>query len=60
VKNSSMNIAVTLFVFEAHLLGADDQDVIDPSGYQKLCENLGVDISGVCSYLTALTYRYCR
>jgi hypothetical protein len=28
-------------------LGSEDPNVIDPSGYQRLCEDLNVDITGV-------------
>lgn len=29
------------------ILGSEDPNVIDPSGYQKFCEDLNVDIMGV-------------
>ena len=45
----------------ANVAGSEDPDTIDPSGFQRFCEDLSVDITGVLNSLFArVDNRLCR
>ena len=60
MRNGLKNTVPSHLRLATELIGSEDPNVVDPSGYQRFCEDLNVDITGVTIHLyTSYTSR-CR
>src|SRR2546430_15560950 len=47
VRNGLTAIVLSSSKMSVNMAGSGDQNVIDPTGFQRFCEDLDVDITGV-------------
>lgn len=47
MRNGLKNIVPSHLRLTTELIGSEDPNVVDPRGYQRFCEDLNVDITGV-------------
>jgi hypothetical protein len=59
-RNGLMDIVETILGIVDDVIGSEDPNVIDPSGYQRLLEDLNVDIIGVYIHIVLTDIRQCR
>lgn len=60
VRNGLMDIVLSYLKMYVNATGSQDQNVIDPSGFQRFCEDVGADITGVTTFFPGADSRLCR
>ena len=61
MRNGLTAIVLSSSKMSANVAGSRDQNVIDPTGFQRFCEDLDVDITGVITpFFSEADRRLCR